>query len=340
MQLLDLSKSLGVEIFYPSEELKRDYQISNLSSLSEACESDLIFLVSSSYLEQAKKSKAKVVLVGKIFSDLLKVQIVCKNPKLIAAKLSQAFANNKKINYGHSSLAHISSTASIDKNSKLYPFCYIAEDAKINHGCVIHPHAYIGERSILHDNVTVYPGAVIMDGVEVGANTIIHPGAVIGSDGFGFEPSQKKIEKFVHTGSVNIGTNVEVGALCTIDRATFSKTKVGDGCKLDSQVHIGHNVNLGENSMLCGQVGIAGSSNIGKRFVAAGQTAIGPGLEITDNVIVGPKSGVTKSLKEPGEYIGMPVLPANTWRRQVALLKKIPEMFKRLRVIENLLRKS
>ena len=176
--------------------------------------------------------------------------------------------------------------------------------------------------------------------IYIGAHTIIHSGAVIGSDGFGFEPSHEKIEKFMQIGSVQIGKNVEVGALCTIDRATFKKTKVGDGCKLDSQVHIGHNVDLGENSMLCGQVGLAGSSKIGKRFIAAGQVGIGPGLKIADHVTIGPKSGVIKSIEEKGDYIGMPAIQASIWRRQVLFLKKLPDIFKNIKLIQKLILKK
>ena len=335
MKLTKIAQDFSLELYFPNDELKKDYTISSFAPLAQALESDLSFLVNKRFLAEAKKSKAQVLIVEQPISELLKAQVVSKQPKLIAAKMSQIFAKEKKVFKGQSPLAFVSPKASVSSETSLYPYCYIDDGASISQGCVIYPYAYIGENCRIGSKCIIYPGAVLMDGVELGSRSIIHSGAVIGSDGFGFEPGADRIEKFAQTGSVSIGSQVEIGALCTVNRATFNRTKIDDGCKLDSQVHVGHNVEIGKDSMLCGQVGLAGSTKIGRRFIAAGQVGIGPGLEISDHVTIGPKSGVIKSIFEKGEYLGMPAMPASIWRRQVTFLKKLPEIFKNFKKIEN-----
>ena len=176
-----------------------------------------------------------------------------------------------------------------------------------------------------------------MEGSIVGKNATIHAGSVVGGDGFGFHPTDHGIEKMTQRGHVVIEEHVEMGPLATVDRATFDSTRIGRGSKLDSHVHIGHNVQIGENSILCGQVGISGSAHIGKNFIAAGKAGVTPGIHISDNVTLGAKTGVIKNIERSGNYMGFPAQPSFQWRQMVALLKRLPATYKTLTKIQNIL---
>jgi UDP-3-O-[3-hydroxymyristoyl] glucosamine N-acyltransferase len=157
----------------------------------------------------------------------------------------------------------------------------------------------------------------------------------LGADGFGFAPTKEGLEKIPQRGKVVLEDEVEVGALTTIDRATFEETRIRKGSKLDSHVHVGHNVDLGERSMLSAFTGIAGSTKIGKGFIAAGQAGVGPGLEIGDHIVVGAQAGLVTSESEPGEYFGMPASRGKHWHKQMLALKQLPELLKTVKKLEH-----
>jgi UDP-3-O-[3-hydroxymyristoyl] glucosamine N-acyltransferase len=160
---------------------------------------------------------------------------------------------------------------------------------------------------------------------------------VIGADGFGFAPGPGGIAKVPQVGIVIIEDEVEVGAGTTIDRAAFDATVIKKGAKLDSHVHVGHNCTVGESAMLCGLAGMAGSSSIGKGSILAGHSGISNQVEVGDNIIIGTMTVATKKMDTPGYYAGLPAIPASEWRRQQVLVRKLPEMEKRLKELEKLI---
>ncbi|MDQ1329791.1 MAG: UDP-3-O-[3-hydroxymyristoyl] glucosamine N-acyltransferase [Thermodesulfobacteriota bacterium] len=163
---------------------------------------------------------------------------------------------------------------------------------------------------------------------------IIHSGTVIGSDGFGFSSDGGKYFKIPHTGIVRIDDDVEIGAGNTIDRATFGKTWVCRGVKTDNQVHIAHNVTIGEDSLLIAQASIGGSSSIGKHTIISGQAAVADHVNIGNNVIIVGKSGVAKAVQNGEILSGVPAIPHKLWLKVQNVIPKLPDLRKKLLEIE------
>lgn len=335
MKIQELAAYLGATLHIPSGQEKLiNTDIVDLAPIDAAAEGHVTFLTNPRLTHQIKDSKASAIIVAKAFESAPMAQIVCKDPRLAMSLASQLFYKVEHKFEGCSKMAFIHPSAEVDASAVVFPFAYVGEGAVLAKGTYVYPHAYIGEDCQVGENTVIYPGAVLMQGTKIGCNVIVHAGAVLGGDGFGFTPSAAGNVKIPQKGTVLVEDDCEIGPLATIDRATFAQTIVKQGTKLDSQVHIGHNVEVGEHSMLCGQAGIAGSTKIGKRFVAAGQAAIGPGLEIGDGVVLGPRAGLTQSQSKPGEYMGMPVVPASDWRKQAIAIKKLPDLIKKVNQLE------
>jgi UDP-3-O-[3-hydroxymyristoyl] glucosamine N-acyltransferase len=163
---------------------------------------------------------------------------------------------------------------------------------------------------------------------------IIHSGTVIGSDGYGFVPDGEKYTKIPHTGIVRIGDDVELGALNSIDRGTFGETIIKNGVKTDNQVHIAHNVVVGENTLLVAQVGIAGSTVIGDHVILAGQVGVAGHLIIGNNAVIGPQAGVLHSVADHDVLSGTPAIAHKQWMKAQTVLAQLPELKKRVNVLE------
>ena len=176
----------------------------------------------------------------------------------------------------------------------------------------------------------------LYEGVRVGKRVILHAGCVVGSDGFGFAPSPQGFRKIPQVGIVEIGDDVEVGANTTIDRAALGVTRIGRGTKLDNLIQVGHNVAIGRDTVIAAQTGIAGSSRIGDRVMMGGQTGLAGHLEVGDGVMLGAQSGVADTLSagESPAWSGTPAMPHKMWLRTVTLLPKLPELFRRVRRLE------
>jgi UDP-3-O-[3-hydroxymyristoyl] glucosamine N-acyltransferase len=216
-------------------------------------------------------------------------------------------------------------------------FTVICDNVRIGDGVTIYPHVYIGQGAVLGDDVTIYANVTIADGTIIGNRVIIQPGAVIGSDGFGFAPDGEKWKKIPQLGIVQIDDDVEIGASNTIDRATFGKTRIGSGVKTDNQVHIAHNVTVGENSVMVAQVGISGSVTIGKHVILAGQAGVAEHLTIGDGAIIGPASGVAKDVPDKAVYSGAPAQPHRHWLRVQSVVAILPELKKRILKLESVI---
>ena len=169
----------------------------------------------------------------------------------------------------------------------------------------------------------------------IGKRFVARAHAVIGGEGFGFATQKDgRHERISQIGNVVIGDDVEVGAASAIDNGTMGSTVVKRGTKIDNLVHLGHNVEVGEDCFLIAQVGIAGSTKIGNRVILAGQTGCTGHITIADNVICAGKTGITGSIKEAGTYAGFPVRPHSEWLRMEATAGKLPEMYKKLKALE------
>jgi len=211
-------------------------------------------------------------------------------------------------------------------------FTYPLENEAVN----IHPSAkiyqgvHISKNCSVGANSIIYPGVVIYDNVHIGENVILHANCIIGSDAFYFNKRTNGYLKLRSSGSVYIDDKVEIGSACTIDRGVSGKTIIGEGTKLDNQVHVGHGVEIGKNCLIAAQVGIAGKTIIKDGVTLWGQVGVNKDITIGENAEVFAQSGIAKSLTGNKSYFGSPALPAKEQMRILAYTKRLPEIWKRL----------
>ncbi|MGD8365803.1 MAG: UDP-3-O-(3-hydroxymyristoyl)glucosamine N-acyltransferase [Desulfobacterales bacterium] len=200
---------------------------------------------------------------------------------------------------------------------------------------VLHPGVVLGDDVSIGNDTIVYPNVTILDRCRIGSRVIIQAGTVIGSDGYGFAPDGGTHVKIPHLGIVQIDDDVEIGAVNTIDRATFGKTWIQKGVKTDNLVQIAHNVTIGENTLIVAQVGIAGSTTIGRHVILAAKAGIAGHLSLGDNSIIGPMTGIGKSV-EPGQILSGTLggIPHRQWLRMQRVVPELPELKKRLVALE------
>ena len=224
----------------------------------------------------------------------------------------------------------------------IHPTAIIDKTAIIGNGTRIGAGSYIGPKVQLGENVTIYPNVTILDECTIGKNTviwsgavirerchmgndcIIHPNATIGADGFGFRPDpQRGLVKIPQIGNVILGNNVEIGANTCVDRGKFSSTVLGDGCKIDNLIQIGHNSKLGRFCIMAGQSGLAGSVTLGDGVLIGGSASITDHVTIGDGAIIGGGSGVTKDIPGGKTMLGYPAIEARDALKQWAILKRL-----------------
>jgi UDP-3-O-[3-hydroxymyristoyl] glucosamine N-acyltransferase len=219
------------------------------------------------------------------------------------------------------------------------PYCIVGDGAVLGDGVVLHSHVVVGPKVRLGAATELRSFVTLYDGVSLGARCVVHAGTVIGADGFGFDPvlgraGLERWDKIPHGGTVEIADDVEIGANCTIDRGRFEATRIGRGAKLDNLVHVAHNVQVGAHVLLIAQVGIAGSSRIGEGAVFAGQAGLSTHLEVGAGARIGPASAVFENLGPNQDYMGYWAQPRRDWLRQLAQIKKLGELFERVRELE------
>ena len=282
--------------------------VDNISSIANANSTSVTFLSNLKYSSSLANSKACAVVVHKNFEDDNKFNYLkSDDPYLTYAKLTKLFKDESElvIPFIHDS-AVISDTASVSK--------------KVHIGANV----FIGPNCIINENVVINANCSLVKDVEIDSDTTINFGTVLGSDGFGFAPSNKGYVKIEQLGGLKIGKNVEIGANCTIDRGALDNTEIHDGVILDNLIHIAHNVVLGKNSAIAASCAIAGSSKIGQNFQMGGLSGVLGHLDICDDVTVGAHTLITKSIKQPGNYIGiMPAQDSGNWAKSSIFIKNL-----------------
>ena len=282
-------------------------QVDNIASIESATFGSITFLSNPKYKKLLDQTEASAVIVQDDIKTSNNITLlVCNDPYLAYAKLSKLFANKIDLSKG-----------------SIHDSSFIHESVALGEGVVIGPNVFIGENCSIGDQTIVHPNTTIYKDVFIGKNCIIHPNCVLGSDGFGFASENDKYQKIEQLGGLEIGNNVEIGAGCTIDRGAISNTLISNGVKLDNQIHIAHNVSLGSHSAIAACCAIAGSTKIGKNFKMGGLSGVLGHLEICDDVTVGAHTLITKSIKSPGNYIGiMPAQNHMNWSKSAVFIKK------------------
>lgn len=251
-----------------------------------------------------------------------------KEAKVSFLKLLRLFEKKPNWGVGISDKASIHPSAKIGKNVRIMDFCVIGEEAVIGDNCILHWGVVVEPGAIIGENTEIRANTVIGFRCEIGKDCIIHSNTTIGADGFGFTDYQGVRYKIPQIGIVRIGDNVEIGAGCTIDRATIEVTSIGNHTKLDDQVHIGHNCRVGNYVYMAGASVLAGGVVIEDGCMIAGQTAIAEHLTIGKGSIVMGLTGVTKDLEPGSTVFGIPARPATEMLRIAAVLGELPDLIK------------
>ena len=234
----------------------------------------------------------------------------------------------------------VSPSARVHTGAVVYPLTFIAERVEIGKGSVIHPLCYIGPDTVIGENCVIYSGVHIYGGVQIGNNVIIHSGCVIGSDGFGFaRQNGSGWVKIPHIGGVVIENDVELGACVTVDRGTIEPTVIGEGTKIDNLVQIAHNVRIGRRVVIAAQTGISGSAVIEDDATIGGQAGFVDRVKVGRGAMIAPQSGVHADIPNGQVYSGTPAIPHREWLKAVSVLRRLPEMREKIRVLENEVRK-
>lgn len=307
--------------------------VHDFSKIEEGKSGTLSFLSNPKYTNYIYDCRADIVLVNHDFKPEKPVSptlIRVDNAYESLAKLMNLVESSQVRKSGISSLANIDASATIGDEAFIAPFVQIGAQVNIGKQSTIHGNVSIADNTTIGDHVIIYPGVVIYPDTVIGNHCVIHANAVIGSDGFGFAPTESgSYEKIPQMGNVILEDDVEIGANTTIDRATIGSTIIQKGVKIDNLVQVAHNVEIGEHSVIASQTGIAGSSKIGKKVMFGGQVGITGHVNIADGTILGAKAGVGSSIKTPGQiYSGYPAVPMNTFRRSYVVNKNLPELQK------------
>ena len=313
--------------------------IRGLAPIDAAGPDQITHLSGPAYRRFLSRTRAGAVLLRESDASACpSTAVVVANPYLAFAYVSQLFATPPRIPAGIHGAAHVAASARVDPDAAIGPGAVVGPRAEIGPSAEIRANAHVGEGSRIGAATVVHPNACIYHDVRIGERCVIHSGAVIGADGFGFTPGETgELVEIAQLGGVTLGDDVVVGACSTIDRGALADTVVHDGVKIDNQVQIGHNCEIGEHTLICGAVGLAGSTRIGRHCALAGGAGVagdGP-VEICDYVQVGVVTTITRSITEPGVYSGGVLHNTNRrWRRNALRFNQLDELARRIARLE------
>ncbi len=336
---INITISQLLEIVGGTTTVNPNYFVSNIASLKNATPQDLAVVFDADEesifdqvsLSDIKLTRAGIILASKQIAED-KHYLIVENPLEAYQKLIKYF--NNKLVCEVNKTAVLDETVILEENVSIAVGVIIQKNARIGENTSIGAQCYIGVNVRIGSNVIIYPGVKILDGTIIGDNTIIHSGTVIGSDGFGYRISKIGLLKIPQIGKVRIGKDVEIGANCCIDRATFDETVIEDGVKIDNLVHIAHNVRVGAHTAIIAQTGIAGGVNIGMGCLIGGQVAIKDHVYIGNQVKIVSKSGILKDIKDGEVVAGVPAMPIGQWKRVKATEPYLPDILKMSKILE------
>lgn len=313
-------------------------EVYKLSKIEEGVPGSLTFLSNQKYQNYIYNTNASIVIVNKSFvpekeinSTLIKVDDAYAS----FSKLLEYYNQVKLMKSGIEQPSFISENVSYGPDLYLGSFSYIGKNVKIGSNVKIYPNTFIGDNVTIGDNCLIYAGVRIYSETEIGSGCIFHSGTIIGSDGFGFAPLEDgSYSKIPQIGNVVIEDNVEIGATSTIDRATLGSTIIRKGVKLDNQIQVAHNVEIGENTVIAAQTGIAGSTKIGSNCMIGGQVGIAGHLTIGNNVRIQAQTGVGRNIQDGEKLQGSPALGYNDYFKSYVHFKNLPTIVSEIEKIK------
>ncbi len=289
-----------------------DFPVLGINEIHVVQAGDIVFVDHPKYYDKALNSKATIILINKeVECPEGKALLISDDPFRDFNKLADYFKPFK------SASDSISETAKIGDGSVIQPNVFIGHNVTIGKNCVI------------HSNVSIYDDAVIGD------NVTIHAGSVLGANAFYYKKRPEGYDRLKSSGRVVIENNVDIGASCTIDRGVTADTRIGEGSKLDNQIQIGHDTIIGENCLIASQTGIAGCVVVGNDVTIWGQVGVTSGIFIGDKTVISAKAGVSKSLEGNKHYFGIPAEDFRTKYKEIAALKRVPELYEELKKLKS-----
>jgi UDP-3-O-[3-hydroxymyristoyl] glucosamine N-acyltransferase len=312
----------------------KDVDINKLSKIEEGKKGSLTFLANPKYTQYIYSTDASATIVANDFEPTEKITttlIKVKDPYSSFTTILELFNDDKYKRAGISDKSDIHKSSIISKGSYVGSYTTIGKNSIIGNDCIIDSQVFIGDNVKIGNKCKIYPGTKILNDTIIGNSCIIHSSCSIGSDGFGFAPNDDgTYKKIPQTGNVVIGNNVEIGSNSTIDRATIGSTIINDGVKLDNQIQIAHNVEIGENTAIAAQSGVAGSTKIGKNCMIGGQVGIIGHLKIGDNVKIQAQAGVTSDVDSNARITGTPAISYMNYNKSYIHFKNLPEIVKKI----------
>ena len=286
----------------------KNFQILGMNEIHVVEPGDIVFVDHPKYYEKALQSAATIILINKnVDCPDGKALLISDDPFRDFNKLTKHF---KPFQYSDAS---ISKSALIGENTIIQPNCFIGNNVVIGNNCLI------------HSNVSIYDYTIIGD------NVIIHAGTILGADAFYYKKRAEGFDQLISGGRVVIENNVGIGALCTIDKGVTGDTTIGEGTKIDNQVHVGHDTKIGKNCLIASQTGIAGCVIIEDEVTLWGQVGTTSGITIGSKAVIMGQTGVTKSVEGGKSYFGTPIQESRETLKQMANIKKIPEILQKLK---------
>jgi UDP-3-O-[3-hydroxymyristoyl] glucosamine N-acyltransferase len=315
-----------------------DVEVSKLAKIEEGTKGSLTFLANPKYNSYIYSTNASICIVNATFepeqgvsATLIKVEDAYKSFSKLLEYYNKVKLNKTGIEQPH----FISDTAKYGENIYLGAFAYIGDNVVLGENVKVYPNVYIGDNVKIGDNTMIFAGAKIYSESIIGDHCVIHSGVIVGADGFGFTPNEKgEYQKVPQTGNVIIEDFVDVGAGTTIDRATLGSTIIRRGVKLDNQIQIAHNVEIGAHTAIAAQTGVAGSTKIGKHCLIGGQVGIAGHLTIGDKVRIQAQSGIGRNVKDEETLQGSPALSYGDYNKSYVHFKNLPQTVKSIHNLE------
>ncbi|KIQ14682.1 UDP-3-O-(3-hydroxymyristoyl) glucosamine N-acyltransferase [Flavobacterium sp. MEB061] len=286
----------------------QDFPVLGMNEIHVVEPGDIVFVDHPKYYDKALQSAATIVLINK--------KVDCPEGKalLISDDPFRDFNTlTKHFRPFQATTVSIALSANIGEGTVIQPNCFVGNNVTIGKNCIIHP------------NVTIYDHTVIGD------NVIIHAGTILGADAFYYKKRPDGFDQLISGGRVVIENNVGIGALCTIDKGVTGDTTIGEGTKLDNQVHVGHDTVIGKKCLIASQTGIAGCVVIEDEVTIWGQVGTTSGITIGAKAVIMGQTGVTKSVEGGKSYFGTPIEESREKLKQLANIKKIPEILSKLK---------
>jgi UDP-3-O-[3-hydroxymyristoyl] glucosamine N-acyltransferase len=312
-----------------------DLRVTGIGPLDSATSGQLSFLVDSKYRHLVSGCRASALIVSSEFRELEFNLLITRNPYLAFAKAAQLFQPDSAEAAVIHPTAFIGEGVLLGEGVPVGPIAHIGDNSQIGPGTKIGAGAYLGKGVRIGERCLIHPRACILDGCVIGNRVIIHAGAVIGADGYGYAHDQQgRHVKIPQVGIVQIDDDVEIGANTTVDRATFGRTWIKRGAKIDNLVMIAHNCVVGEDSLLVAQVGISGSTRIGNQVILGGKVGAVGHVQVGDGVKVSANSGIRHSLKPNQNYSGDPAVPHDEWLRIYACIRRLPKLREALKRLD------